>query len=250
MRICPFCKRNIVDTAVVCPLCHANLAGIPVQMDMPQINVPYVGAKETNGLAIGSLICGIFFLILPSALVAVILGHISRSQIRKSQGRQTGEGMALAGLILGYMGLSVIPILIIAAIVIPNVLRAKMAANEASAVGSLRAYNTAMITYERECPKNGYPERVENLGPGKDGDCEEANLLDKSLGTSNAVKNGYRFIYLAGEKNSEGIVTEYTIEADPIAKNATGARHFYTDQTGMIRFSKIGAADANSEPLQ
>ena len=50
-----------------------------------------------------------------------------------------GDGMAIAGLVLGYIGFAAIPfILIIAAIAIPNLLRARMAANEASAVGSLR----------------------------------------------------------------------------------------------------------------
>jgi type IV pilus assembly protein PilA len=51
--------------------------------------------------------------------------------------------MALTGLLLGYLGIAFIPILIIAAIVIPNLLRSKMAANEASAVGSLRSYQYA-----------------------------------------------------------------------------------------------------------
>src|SRR5882724_3958753 len=171
MRICPFCGREIADNAAVCNWCHANLAGT-----VPQMGAPYTGPQGTNGLAIGSLICGILFFIFPSALVAIILGHISRSQIRRSQGRQTGSGMALAGLILGYLGISFIPILIIAAIAIPNLLRAKMAANEASAVGALRTYNTAMVVYATQCPKNGYPQIAENLGMGG-GDCEHANLM-------------------------------------------------------------------------
>ena len=244
MRICPYCNQGIADNAVACSWCSANLAGT-----VPQMGAPYAGPQETNGLAIGSLICGILFFIFPSALVAVVLGHISRSQIRKSQGRQTGSGMALAGLILGYLGISFIPILIIAAIAIPNLLRAKMAANEASAVGALRTYNTAMIEYATLCPKIGYPRQTENLAAG-DSDCEHATLMTGTLGSSNAVRSGYRFIYFAGEKNSEGVIEKYVIEADPIKRNTTGMRYFFTDQTGVIRYSAAGAANASSAPIR
>ena len=92
--------------------------------------------------------------------------------------------MAVAGLILGYLGVAFIPmILIIAAIAIPNLLRAKMAANEASAVGTLRAYNTAMVMYATKCPQVGYPRSVANLRSGA-GDCERASLMDDSLGST------------------------------------------------------------------
>src|SRR5437899_11455055 len=62
-------------------------------------------------------------------------------------GRSLGDCLALAGLILGYFGVALVPMLIITAIAIPNLLRAKMAANEASAVGSLRALNITAVTY-------------------------------------------------------------------------------------------------------
>jgi hypothetical protein len=52
---------------------------------------------EGSGLAIGSLICGILFFIFPSAIAAIVMGHISRAEIRRSEGRKTGAGMALAG---------------------------------------------------------------------------------------------------------------------------------------------------------
>ena len=97
----------------------------------------YTGPTETSGKAIGSLICGLLFFFFPVAIVAIILGHISLSEIRRAGGRLTGRGLAIGGLVLGYAGVSFIPVLIIAAIAIPNLLRAKMAANEASAIGSL-----------------------------------------------------------------------------------------------------------------
>jgi hypothetical protein len=70
---------------------------------------PYVGPTETSGKAIGSLICGLFFLFFPIAIVAIVLGHLSLSDIRKAAGRLTGQGVAVAGLVLGYLGVAFIP---------------------------------------------------------------------------------------------------------------------------------------------
>ncbi len=64
-----------------------------------------VGAASTNSLAVASLLLGIFSLFPPFGILTVIFGHVARSQIRKSAGRQKGAGMALAGLILGYLAL-------------------------------------------------------------------------------------------------------------------------------------------------
>jgi hypothetical protein len=89
------------------------------------------------------LILGFLSFLIPSAIAAIILGRVSRSEIRKSQGRLQGDGIALAGLIMGYMGITAIPVLIIAAIAIPSLLRARLAANEASAVASIQRLNIA-----------------------------------------------------------------------------------------------------------
>jgi Domain of unknown function (DUF4190) len=111
------------------------------------------GPQQSSGKATASMVCGI---------AAVVLGHLALSEIKKSAGRLAGHGMAMAGLILGYIGVAMVPfILIIAAIAIPNILRSKMAENEASAVGSLRTFNTAMVTHAAECPKSGTPKICE-----------------------------------------------------------------------------------------
>src|SRR6185503_4659346 len=107
---------------------------------------------RNDGKAIVSLICGVLsmtpFWIL-AGIPAIILGHISRSAIRNSMGRLKGEGMALAGLILGYISVAAIPVvLIIATIAIPSLLRARQAANESAAVANLRTINTAEVTYK------------------------------------------------------------------------------------------------------
>src|SRR5436853_444777 len=95
---------------------------------------------QTDGKAIGSLVCGILSLVCFSFLTgipAIVLGHISRSSIRNSMGRLKGEGMALAGLIMGYISIVLIPvILIVATIAIPSLLRARQTANEAAAIAN------------------------------------------------------------------------------------------------------------------
>jgi competence protein ComGC len=107
-------------------------------------------------MAIASLVCGILN-VFPLSVVAIVLGHISLSQIKKSAGRIQGKGLAIAGLVLGYVGIAAIPfILIIAAIAIPNLLRAKIAANEASAARSVRMIATAEKSYAAQHPTEGF----------------------------------------------------------------------------------------------
>jgi len=173
MRPCPYCAETIEDQAQVCPFCNTNLAALASASGFQ--STPPLGNRETSGKAIASLICGILFFFLPSAIVAIIMGHLSLSDIRRSAGRLGGRGMAIAGLVLGYTGLAIIPVLIIAAIAIPNLLRARMAANEASAVGSLRTINTACVTYGTEY--KSFPTSLANLGPGAHSNANAAGLI-------------------------------------------------------------------------
>ncbi len=100
-------------------------------------------------MAIASLVFGLMFLFFPLSIVAIVFGHISLSQIKKSAGRLGGKGLAIAGLVLGYFGIAVIPlVLIIAAIAIPNLLRARIAANEAATVDAVRRISAAQVSYQ------------------------------------------------------------------------------------------------------
>jgi ABC-type Fe3+-siderophore transport system permease subunit len=100
----------------------------------------YTNQSETCRKAIGSLICGTLSWVIPpifAAIPAIVSGHLALSDIKRNAGRLKGQRMALAGLIMGYLGVVLIPfILIIAAIAIPNLLRSRMAANGAAAVDS------------------------------------------------------------------------------------------------------------------
>jgi type IV pilus assembly protein PilA len=140
-------------------------------------------------------------------------------------------------------------ILIIAAIAIPNFLKSKMAANESATVVSMRTLNTAMVTYQSQCPAIGYPASLVDLGPSAPSGCVGgANIVDNIIGSANPQKSGYSFTYapLAGG----GINGSYTLNADPQSRGVTGQRSFFTDPSGVIRYNQVAPAANTDTPLQ
>ncbi len=139
-------------------------------------------------------------------------------------------------------------ILIIAAIAIPNLLRARIAANEASCVASLRTMNTASITYNSNY--GNYPTALSNLGPsnGATPTSTTADLLDSVLAPTGGVnvssKSGYTFTY-AGPVALVG----YTVNANPTSPNQTGVNYFYTDASGVVRKNTATQAALTDSPL-
>ena len=136
-------------------------------------------------------------------------------------------------------------ILIIAAIAIPNLLRSRMAANEASAVGSLRTINTACVTYSTTYSSVGYPASLAALGPAATATSATSDLIDSVL--AGGVKSGYSFTFTAGAGTPS---TGYSVVADAVSQGTSGQSHFYTDQTAVIRKDPSAAATSASAPLQ
>jgi type IV pilus assembly protein PilA len=138
-------------------------------------------------------------------------------------------------------------ILIIAAIAIPNLLRSKMAANEASAVATLRTYNTAIVSYSTTY--NTDPDtNLSELGPSGTPSSAAADLVDSLLGSATPTKSGYTFSYTAGPA-SNGVISQYSITAQPQSAS-TGQRYFFTDQSGVIRqTTNATPATAASNPI-
>ena len=124
-------------------------------------------------------------------------------------------------------------ILIIAAIAIPSLLRARIAANEASAVSSLRTLNTAQISYSSSFPTVGFATTLSSLAgtncapPGSTGAC----IIDTQLASGS--KSGYSFTEsgTSGTPNSS-----YQFRADPITPNQSGVRYFCTFADAVVRF--------------
>ena len=136
-------------------------------------------------------------------------------------------------------------ILIIAAIAIPNLLRSRMAANEASAVGSLRTINTACVTYSTTYNTVGYPASLAALGPAQTATSTSADLVDSVLALG--TKSGYTFVFTQNTTNTPS--TGYTVTANPSSRGTTGQSGFFTDQSGVIRKDPTAAATSTSTPL-
>lgn len=137
-------------------------------------------------------------------------------------------------------------ILIIAAIAIPNLVRSRMAANEASAVGSLRTINTASVNYSSTY-EIGYPAALSDLAPSSSPSSTAADLVDEVLATG--IKSGYAFSYTPGAPAPGGQITTYSITATPIAPGTSGQRGFFTDQSLVIRVNATGPASSTDLPL-
>ena len=136
-------------------------------------------------------------------------------------------------------------ILIIAAIAIPNLLRARIAANESSAASSVRTINTAEVGYLTTYPGTGYSTALANLGPGG-GACPNppvaatACLIDQQLSVANAApgKNGY-LVDEAGTAVGAVNVT-YKTEASAINQNTPGVRAFCSFEDAVVRVQAVG----------
>lgn len=139
-------------------------------------------------------------------------------------------------------------ILIIAAIAIPNLLRARIAANESSAVSSVRSINTAEYTYNTAFPNSGYATALANLGGPANGCIPSpatACLVDSVLSAASpgvGSKSGYEFL-ATGLLPTGGANRSFVSAAAPVTFNVSGVRDFCSTEDGVLRF-RPGAANA------
>jgi len=131
-------------------------------------------------------------------------------------------------------------ILVIAGITIPSLIHVKIHANETSAVGSIKAIQTAQISYQTTYVAQGYAASLAALG-GSDSCTPSpatACLLDEVL--TSGTKAGYNFVVVGGSP-ATGANTTYVAGAAPAAYNRTGVRRFCATEKSVIRW------DANTE---
>ena len=148
-------------------------------------------------------------------------------------------------------------ILIIAAIAIPNLLRSRMAAAQASAVGSVRTINTAAISYNSTYG-NGFPPNITAIGNNGSTSvtCTNAELIDTVL--TSKTKQGYTFILTKGTVSMTsassscsagyGYTDGYMVTAVPVTIGTTGQTSYCSDPSGVIRFNPQGATNAGPSP--
>lgn len=154
---------------------------------------------------------------------------------------KSGGGFSLIELLI-----VVAIILILAAIAIPNLLRSRMAANQASAVGSLRLISTSEVTYSSTF-NTGFSSDLATLGPPSSGNptASAAGLIDSVLATG--VKSGYRFTY--SSVTLGGRVTAYMVNANPLVLGSSGLVYYFTDESAVIKQNSSGAASASDSPI-
>jgi len=141
---------------------------------------------------------------------------------------------------------------IIAAIAVPGLLRARMSGNEASAIGSMRAVNSAQSTFSSSCAGGGYAVSLQQLAkaPGT----STAGFVSPDIATNGVVKSGYYVNVGAGPinqtvtaqastcNNVANAVSDYFAESHPVTPGSTGQRSFGTDQRSTIFQDATGAA--------
>jgi prepilin-type N-terminal cleavage/methylation domain-containing protein len=148
-------------------------------------------------------------------------------------------------------------ILIIAAIAVPNFLRSRMAANEASAVASLHNIESAQTAYTSTYPSAGFAPDLNTLGPGSANNTTASStnalLLDivlgcpAGVGTASCQKSGYNFYITT---SGPAPIGSYTVNANPTTFGTTGQRYFYSDLSGVIRYNATAIAALGDQPIQ
>lgn len=154
-------------------------------------------------------------------------------------------------------------IILVAAVAVPTLLRARMAGNEASAIGSLRTINSSQQAYSLSCASNFYAAELPTLlvAPTAGGG---AAFISPDLGAAvSVVKSGYTVTVIRGSDGAAGGTTtacnaatgaalhsSYVARAEPVSTSVTGTRYFWTNTQGTIyqHTTSVAATTGNTEP--
>lgn len=124
---------------------------------------------------------------------------------------------------------------IIAAIAIPSLLRSRMSANEAAAIGSLKTLAAGETDYNNNSSPHTYTGDLNCLGSGQG--AGQVRFIDPAL--SSGFKSGFEIMLTVGPADGQGSRWAWSATAWPIVYGSTGTRTFYIDETAVIRGSDI-----------
>lgn len=228
-----------------CKRCGATLASASSGDDYPAFSTDVssqawdAGSSHgelKTGLAVGSLVMGIIsFLTLSllgvGAVAGIILASVALARTKQNPSKYGGKGMAIAGLVLSISSfVIVVPVGIIAAIAIPNLIAARRAANEASTLVSLREITIAEDSYYSMNEQYGTLDQL-----------AAAQLIRPNL--ASGIKNGYRF-KIDLSTHEDMAQPGFEALAVPVSYPNSGRRSFYVDETGVIRAADAQGAEA------
>ena len=235
---------------------HCKACGAPLGQrshDLPSPTPVYNSSYDEpdheegpkKGLAIAALVLGIigFFtagILFAGAITGIILACIAMSRAKRDPWQYGGHGIAVAALVLNIVALvSFVPMGIIAAIAVPNLLASRRAANEGAAQSSLRTLHAAEATYQATKGAGNFGTLSELAAEG---------LIDSRLATG--TRSGYKFTVelTTNEMNYPG----FAVVGVPMTYGgveATGIRSFYVDETGVIRGGDKFGRPATKEDL-
>jgi type II secretory pathway pseudopilin PulG len=206
------------------------------------------GRDLKQGLAVASLVLGIlgfvsFGILGVGAITGSILAIVAMRKAKQQPHVYGGSGLATAGLITNLLSVVlIVPIGIVAAIAIPNLLAARQAANEGASIAALRRIHTAEATYQATRGNGEYGTLAELA------DSSEAEpLINPALLTAHY---GYNFVVETASSNGESPAKFHAV-AVPVEYGTTGRRSFYVDETGVIRGENLRGEQATelSPPL-
>jgi hypothetical protein len=189
----------------------------------------YAQSELRKGMAIASLVLGIvgFFtagLLGLGAIVGVVLGGVAMNRAKRFPSEFGGHGIAMAGLVMNITSVAmIVPVGIIAAIAIPNLLASRRAANEGGSIAILRRIQSAETTYQATRGRGSY---------GTLQDLVDASLVPVAL--ADGEHYGYRFSVTIKE-HVPGEMATFQAGCVPLTYGNSGIRSFYVDDTGVIR---------------
>jgi type II secretory pathway pseudopilin PulG len=236
--------------AEVCKKCSAQLvphsAPAPAQFNSLGHNQSYglrPNAQLKQGLAICSLVIGILNLFTlgllgVGAILGITLAIVALIRIKQNPSLYGGKGFATAGLVTSILSVAIIvPIGIIAAIAIPNLIASRRAANEGSTIQALRIVLAAESTY---ASVHGTYGTLEELAAEQ--------LIDSEI--SAGIRHGYRITIDISNSESDNPIG-FQVIAVPLTYPNSGRRSFYVDETGIIRAADAHGRDATKldDPL-
>jgi len=264
-RFCRHCAKPLVPG--VAP--RAAEVSVPAQTPTAPAAIATASPK-VNKLAIASLACGFLGLLVPFGVAAVAFGHVSRSQIAKSGGREKGTGIAFAGLILGYGQLAIFALILVAALSVFRQLRAEFdkenpntraalierlvhgdpykvtpersARQEQTAIQALHLIRAKEAQYVTEHPDEGYACEMYKLGFDPGADTELGTLFRESHYDTKFIRCGS----IPGTIPGSELSPMYVIVSIPRSEgNGPEAPVFCLDQVnGIERYSSGQSGDA------